>query len=759
MKENKILVLCQRKSGFDNLVRVENTIIPKLEKHVLDFFKNDFNEIKFEYMSPGISIDNNPENVDYLMTLGNNEKTLEFVKENKESYICVVLQTCPLIFMNEAFPYIYHLLKKDGIVLLISVNQNIQIKEINIHTDFGGSFEERFVPEFTSYFTEQKPSIFTKKSIKKLSIQTIFNLMFKTDSPVALFFKFLEITLGFTYDKDVGLIQVSYEQNLLFLQTNVDLISQLLQQFIQNNNEYLTFLFLFILCNNKNKIGEEIFNKWVEEIIGKLPIKLPIKLPTDIKSKKSNTLFFTGNSCYMDSALVALLLIPDQIIDETILNCDVSSLSNPLIYHDGSPADDDQEKLRNLQQELVKITLSLRGEKGSEIVKKVTNLRSLIKPLHPPQRFYKYGEQNESGEFITWLFDIFQVKNATLYQYNYYSNDRKNFIKVDEPNITKERPIIPITVTQLEKLDKSKKNFLTLFTKTTEITDLLDRFASKDEKTANFIKKKDPVTGITNRYRYRIQITKLVSPIYIFDVKRLGLNNRFNKTELIAPEFMFTKDYKKLELVSIVIHDGGAHYVCVFKYTDNKWYFYNDNPNSSGNPPIVRLLGSYKDMIKKSPYNPFKHGTVYFYKRNDKTIIKENLLTLQLYEGVPVLVSHLDEKFAAYLREECSIEVKTDIPPDGVCEGLDWYQQPEPNGKNYMLLYIKDYSQEETDQRAGGVKGFHPGMDLNEAIETFIDRCDHKQILSHPLFKSLEDFRVISQETVDRIWCNFRKNC
>ena len=31
MKENKILVLCQRKSGFDNLVRVENTIIPKLE--------------------------------------------------------------------------------------------------------------------------------------------------------------------------------------------------------------------------------------------------------------------------------------------------------------------------------------------------------------------------------------------------------------------------------------------------------------------------------------------------------------------------------------------------------------------------------------------------------------------------------------------------------------------------------------------------------------------------------------------------------
>ena len=107
-----------------------------------------------------------------------------------------------------------------------------------------------------------------------------------------------------------------------------------------------------------------------------------------------------------------------------------------------------------------------------------------------------------------------------------------------------------------------------------------------------------------------IQIVKLESPFYIFDVKRRGLRGVFNYTEIIAPEFIFVKNFKKLELSSIVIHTGGCHYVCVFKYNDGNWYYYNDMSLP------IKKLGSYNDMIKKSKYNPFTNGTLFFYKSN-----------------------------------------------------------------------------------------------------------------------------------------------
>jgi hypothetical protein len=98
---------------------------------------------------------------------------------------------------------------------------------------------------------------------------------------------------------------------------------------------------------------------------------------------------------------------------------------------------------------------------------------------------------------------------------------------------------------------------------------------------------------------------------------------KFNNTQIIAPEFIFIKNFKTIELSSIVIHTGGAHYVCVFKYNDDNWYYYNDNPG--GKRPIVTLLGNYKAMIKKSPYNPFTNGTLFFYKSNSLKDLSEEL--------------------------------------------------------------------------------------------------------------------------------------
>jgi hypothetical protein len=424
----------------------------------------------------------------------------------------------------------------------------------------------------------------------------IDNLLFSiigNTNPIKSFLHFLELTLGYTYDKDVGILQVSLHKDIDYIVKNADDITGLFTQLNQSNMEYLTFLFLLIVCKDKNikdKIGKDIFDQFLTTIdLSKIDMKSKSVAKKSEAKIHINPLYYTGDSCYMDSSLVALLMTQNDIVDETILYTDT---------------------LPELREELVNITKSLRGEvKEENVVRKVTNLRAIIKTLDPPQPFYRHGAQNDASEFITWIFDLFNVNVATLYQTTFFSNDNKNFVNYSN-YVTKERPIIPITSDELG----DEKKLLSFFIKKIQ--------KSTFEKT-DYVKKTDPDTGDILSFKYMVQIVKLESPFYIFDVKRRGTGRKFNNTQIIAPEFIFIKNFKTIELSSIVIHTGGAHYVCVFKYNDDNWYYYNDNPG--GKRPIVTLLGNYKAMIKKSPYNPFTNGTLFFYKSNSLKDLSEEL--------------------------------------------------------------------------------------------------------------------------------------
>lgn len=442
-----------------------------------------------------------------------------------------------------------------------------------------------------------------------------FALLISNPTPLKSFLRFLELTLGYTYDKDVGILQVSLKKNVNFIVENADNISSLFISFNENNMEFLTLLFLLIVCNDKKlkeEIGEEIFNQFLNTIdVGKLMSigKKKKKLELDKKKLKPSLIYplhYVDDSCYMDSSLVALLITQNSFVDENIL------YTKAVL----------DENLQEFRQELVKISKSLRG---GDKVKNVTKLRSIIEKLNPPQPFYTPKTHHDASEFVTWIFDLFNVSIATLYQASFYSNNNKDFVNYDQPKIkvTKERPIIPITYDEIGK----KKNLLSFFIKKNQKTKL-----TKD----NYVKKTNPVTGEISRFKYMIQITKLDSPFYIFDVKRRGLRGKFNNTKIIAPEFIFMKNFKKLELSSIVIHTGWPHYVCVFKYNDDNWYYYDDTTLP------IKKLGSYKDMIKKSKYDPFTNGTLFFYK--------SNLLLEDVEDSVEDSV------------EEDSVEVDSDLP-------------------------------------------------------------------------------------------------
>ncbi len=116
-KENptKALVLCQRKSYTkDNNVK---KISDKINEYVTKLFGNG---VKIEYLTYEKDVDSQDEyDADYKFIFdsnGKNEKysdeSKKFIEENKESYSLIILNTCPLIFMN--YKDIYDLLKPGG---------------------------------------------------------------------------------------------------------------------------------------------------------------------------------------------------------------------------------------------------------------------------------------------------------------------------------------------------------------------------------------------------------------------------------------------------------------------------------------------------------------------------------------------------------------------------------------------------------------------------------------------------------------------
>ena len=112
------------------------------------------------------------------------------------------------------------------------------------------------------------------------------------------------------------------------------------------------------------------------------------------------------------------------------------------------------------------------------------------------------------------------------------------------------------------------------------------------------------------QYKRRVTIkTILYTPYLVFSVRRLLSKNNILKSKIYPTEKVSLSNKKQdFALSAIVIHSGGCHYICVFKYR-NIWYEYDD----MGTSKLIKKLGSHDNMIKQSKYSPITHGTVYFY--------------------------------------------------------------------------------------------------------------------------------------------------
>lgn len=151
----KVLVLCQRKTGFvDEYTseRVEEVITPKLETLAKNILETE--DYTIEYLS---DVEGYEGDVDILGKLKNKKTddfTTDFLSKNKKSYSLIILNTCPFSWMP--YPVIYKLLTDDGLMVFSSYPWPENILDENILELSSESYA--IAPDSGSTTTPEEPS-------------------------------------------------------------------------------------------------------------------------------------------------------------------------------------------------------------------------------------------------------------------------------------------------------------------------------------------------------------------------------------------------------------------------------------------------------------------------------------------------------------------------------------------------------------------------------------------------------------------------
>lgn len=305
---------------------------------------------------------------------------------------------------------------------------------------------------------------------------------------------------------------------------------------------------------------------------------------------------YTGNSCYQDSTLLALFAIQNRFIDTNMLFKNLFNVKNIGVC--SSDVRTDIMYRQEIQKELNRIAISMRG--GPQI-RTCSGLRKLISRCPGPEEFHKTNTQ-DAGEFLLYLFNVFNIEDVIQERISLITNDVKNRIPVEALEVYRTvyetSPIISVHSFELQQYDKLELN---------KLVDHVDDTMLSAEN-MYFYKK----TG--EYFQRRIEINRIVSANYlIFKIERVssidntGRRQKRSYTPVICPQTIQIGQ-RILHLHAIVVHQN-VHYTCNIR-CGTIWYYYNDIVKGQNIIPI----GSYKRMLLHNPGpDPVRYGTLYFY--------------------------------------------------------------------------------------------------------------------------------------------------
>lgn len=303
-----------------------------------------------------------------------------------------------------------------------------------------------------------------------------------------------------------------------------------------------------------------------------------------------------GNSCYQDSVLLALLGIPNDFINKSIINKDIDDISNDPKREIKCSDNIKNDRIRRnrIKKELNKIMNSIRNPEVSNKVENCSMLREHLSkcPSTSGQEFHS-SRMQDAGEFLIYLFSLFNVTGTKRYIKTIVTNDIENDINfLENSKIVSERieTVSPIISIHSKSLRNTNIDYYLDFIEDTEF----DKF--------NLYKDKDG-----NTYKRKITYDSIEDSNYlIFYAQRLLQGDKRSYKKIIPNEEIILKSKKKLYLHAIVVHER-LHYTCYIK-CNNVWFHYNDIYNN------IEHVGTYDEMIENSNFpDPCKMGNLYFY--------------------------------------------------------------------------------------------------------------------------------------------------
>jgi hypothetical protein len=331
------------------------------------------------------------------------------------------------------------------------------------------------------------------------------------------------------------------------------------------------------------------------------------------KEKETNSpnlrgLNWTGNSCYLDSALVAFFAVPTDFTDK-LINMDLEK--NPLPKSHTRPcgenAMEDLNNRKSVQTQLRSIALSIRGK--GPLVENCTSLRNTLKNC-PDTENYHGTEFADSGEFLTYILGMFPLnlayRKTETYATNHVGPGEVPTDVLIRTSVTCDHHASIMQFVPMESLDTSPDNV--------KISSFLNIHIDSGELTEENLFK--PGGYIGQSFKRRISISTLeYTPYLIFNMKRVGIDYLTSGTvfrrKAIAPDLEIKLPNGQLfALSAVVMYTGSSHYVCTVKY-DSKWYYFDDRPDKKQYD--LKEMASYADVVEKAKYNPNTNGTQYYY--------------------------------------------------------------------------------------------------------------------------------------------------
>lgn len=324
---------------------------------------------------------------------------------------------------------------------------------------------------------------------------------------------------------------------------------------------------------------------------------------------KIRGLSWTGNSCYLDSILVAFFVFPNKFTDQ-ILYMDLSNDENYIKpssndiqpYPCGDNFKSDIEQRIKIQEELKKIVSYIRNldEIPDKKIKTCSDLRRLFINCKNVENYHD-DNIKDSGEFISYLlsfFNTFSLPSARNRHSKYVTNTLGIIENCDD--LVKRSIYVDYSASIIRFIP-----YDTLNIQTREPRKISDFFIILEDTYPETLIQ-FTINGVN--YKRLIDINILESaPYIIFNLERYKGGDVL-KTKIIPEDVIkIPNTDEKFMLVSIVLYDS-HHYSCLF-YHDGAWYYYNDVARNK-----IRKIGIYSDIFNFS-LDPTTNGVQYFYAK------------------------------------------------------------------------------------------------------------------------------------------------